>query len=110
MMTTSPDSNQSEPVLILTNAEASAFDARFGTMTFVVKPFARTEPHAHASEETWIVRGVSGHATVGTQIIALLAGQKVIVPAGIDHSIVNDGPLPLSVIAFWWKPDDASTQ
>jgi mannose-6-phosphate isomerase-like protein (cupin superfamily) len=107
-MSASPDNAELDPVLILTDEEATAFGARFGTMTFVVKPFGRTELHSHTSEETWIVRGGAGRAMVGAQTIPLGAGQKVIVPPGIAHSIVNDGALPLSIIAFWWKPEDAS--
>jgi quercetin dioxygenase-like cupin family protein len=83
--------------------EIEAAGLGYGAMVFTVKPGCCTEPHQHASEETWIVQEGTGRARVSDRDIELIPGTRLIVPPNTVHSISNASHRDLRVIAFWWK-------
>ena len=90
-------------VSIFGEIEAEHHGLAYGAMVFTVAPGATTEPHRHASEETWIVRSGEGNCTINGRRIGLIAGARVIAPADSEHSITNEGSGDLVVLATWWK-------
>jgi mannose-6-phosphate isomerase-like protein (cupin superfamily) len=98
---------QCDPVTMLLDEELAVLDVKCGTMAFEVKPFAASPMHSHGSEETWIVRGGAGRALIGSATVQIAQGDKVVVPPNTPHAIENPGAEPLSVLAFWWKREDA---
>lgn len=95
--------DQEDAVEILGELEGAGLAAVFGVIPFVVKPFGKSEPHAHQSEETWIVRAGQGQAVIDERRIALSMGDRLVVPSNALHHIENDGPAPLAILSFWWK-------
>lgn len=77
----------------------------YGAMVFTVKPGCATEPHDHASEETWIVQKGAGRAQINGQTIGLIPGTRLSVPPRARHFIANTSTADLEVIAFWWRGD-----
>ena len=92
-----------DPVQILEPVEAEARGLVYGAMVFTVKAGCSTEPHAHASEETWLVREGEGRAAIGDRSIGLFPGTRLSVPPGTRHAITNTCAGELVVLAFWWR-------
>lgn len=96
-----------DPVLISGDIETEACGLAYGAMVFDVHPGRATEPHSHASEETWFVREGTGRATIGDQEIDLVPGSRLTLPSRVPHRVANtSNDQTLKVIAFWWR--DAS--
>jgi mannose-6-phosphate isomerase-like protein (cupin superfamily) len=100
-------SGSDDAVEIFEDLSGESAGVSYGVITFGVKPHSSTEPHRHTSEETWIVRSGSGSAALGAERVGLHAGARLTVPADLLHHIQNDGPEPLIVLSFWWKPTRA---
>lgn len=102
-----PDANpplSSEPVLISGDIETEACGLAYGAMVFDVHPGRSTEPHSHASEESWVVLAGTGRATVGDREIDLVAGARLTLPPRVPHRVANtSSSQTLQVIAFWWR-------
>jgi mannose-6-phosphate isomerase-like protein (cupin superfamily) len=92
-----------DPVQVLGSVEAEARGFAYGAMVFTVEAGRSTEPHAHRSEETWIVREGAGRAAVGDRSVSLTPGTQLIVPADTPHSITSTSAGTLVIIAFWWR-------
>jgi mannose-6-phosphate isomerase-like protein (cupin superfamily) len=64
------------------------------SVTFIlvdVPPGDGPRLHSHPYEEVFIVQEGQALYTVGTEILEVVAGQIVIVPAGVPHKFVNTG-------------------
>jgi quercetin dioxygenase-like cupin family protein len=88
---------------ILAPVEAEARGLAYGAMVFTVESGGSTPPHAHASEETWLVREGEGRAAIGDRSVGLRPGTRLSVPPGALHSITNTSAAELVVMAFWWR-------
>jgi quercetin dioxygenase-like cupin family protein len=86
--------------------ESAAQGLAYGAMVFTVKPSCATEPHAHASEETWIVQKGTGQAHINGDSISLVPGSRICVPPRTLHSVTNTSTADLQVMAFWWKGEN----
>jgi mannose-6-phosphate isomerase-like protein (cupin superfamily) len=64
--------------------------------------------HAHAGQDKlyYVVEGL-GEATVGDQTYSVAAGDLVVAPADVLHSMRNPGPLPLVVLVILAPPPAA---
>jgi quercetin dioxygenase-like cupin family protein len=74
----------------------------------IIDPGMTAPWHAHASEEVIIVLEGRGEYRTETGSEAYQAGDAMIVPAGLKHSLANVGEAPLRQICFF--PDDPNTQ
>lgn len=88
---------------IVGSIETEAEGLCYGAMVFTVKAGCCTEPHRHASEETWIVQEGSGRARVRDLDIGLIPGTRLTVPPDTVHSISNMSDRDLRVMSFWWR-------
>jgi quercetin dioxygenase-like cupin family protein len=86
--------------------ETTAQGLAYGAMVFTVKPSSATEPHDHASEETWIVQKGTGRAQIDGQSIGLIPGTRICVPPRALHHIANTSAADLQVMAFWWRGEN----
>jgi mannose-6-phosphate isomerase-like protein (cupin superfamily) len=63
-------------------------------------PKAATPPHRHDCEEVVIVTAGRGELVVGDRSFAFGPDSTVVVPANLDHQIVNVGDCALDVVAI----------
>lgn len=91
-------------VLDLGDVETEAAGYACGAMIFAVKPHQTSEPHAHSSEESWIVVGGRGECSINGERIGLVPGARVTVPAGAEHFIDNTADEDLTMLGYWWRP------
>ena len=54
--------------------------------------------HTHPYEEVFVVQEGQASFTVGDDTIKAIAGQIVLVPAGMPHNFVNSGTGPLRLV------------
>jgi quercetin dioxygenase-like cupin family protein len=64
-----------------------------------VAPGAATPPHRHDHEEVVLVEAGRGQLLVDGTIIDFAPDSTLVLPAGRDHQIVNNGPEPLRLLA-----------
>jgi quercetin dioxygenase-like cupin family protein len=74
----------------------------------IIDPGVTVPWHAHASEEVIVVLAGRGEYRTETCSEAYQAGDVMIVPAGVQHSLVNVGEAPIRQICFF--PNDPTTQ
>lgn len=71
----------------------------------VVHPGGSAPEHTHAeSAELLYVLDGSGQLTLGGQSHAVSAGQALYLPAGVPHSMTNDGDVPLRALQVYVAP------
>ena len=60
--------------------------------------------HAHATDEIYIVFSGTGHVIVGGKTKAVSAGDTVVIPAGVWHTMLctEKDEAPLLWAALWW--------
>ncbi|MET9449801.1 cupin domain-containing protein [Streptomyces cinerochromogenes] len=90
-------------VVISGEIETEQDGLAYGAMVFKVAPGTTTEPHRHASEETWAVQSGAGYCLVDGERIGLIPGSRVVAPPHSEHTITNDGSEDLVVLSMWWK-------
>jgi mannose-6-phosphate isomerase-like protein (cupin superfamily) len=64
-----------------------------------IEPGQATPPHRHACEEVVMVLGGSGELHVAGEVHRFESDQTLVIPANVDHQIVNSGNVPLYVLA-----------
>jgi mannose-6-phosphate isomerase-like protein (cupin superfamily) len=70
-----------------------------------VLPGATTEAHYHrTSEEIYLFTAGAGWMILGDDEAAVRAGDCVVIPPGIEHQLVNDGPAPLVLLCCCSPP------
>jgi mannose-6-phosphate isomerase-like protein (cupin superfamily) len=68
-------------------------------------PGAATPPHRHDCEEVVLVESGHGHVIIDGRRIDFGPDTTLVLPAGVDHQIVNSGSEPMrSVAAFAATP------
>jgi methionyl-tRNA synthetase len=92
-----------DDVVISGEIETEQDGLAYGAMVFAVRPGVSTEPHRHASEETWTVQSGEGHCTIDGRRIGLIPGARVVAMPDTEHTITNTGPTDLVVLGMWWK-------
>jgi quercetin dioxygenase-like cupin family protein len=97
-----------DPVEVFGDIETEAHGLAYGAMVFTVKAGGTTEPHSHASEETWWIRSGNAVAKFGGQDHELRPGTRISVPPNLPHTIVNGAAEDLTVVSFWWREAIAS--
>ncbi len=74
-------------------------------------PGASEGNHRHAGEdqleEIYYVLAGQGYLWVEGEAVSLAAGEAVLVPAGVDHGLYNNGTQPLRLVLLWGKPQAA---
>lgn len=69
---------------------------------------AATPPHRHDCEEVVLCRSGTGELHVDGQVMRFGADDTVIIPANVEHQIVNAGVAPIELVAvFSSSPVDA---
>lgn len=106
-MTHTHDAPPADPVEIFGDIEAEALGLAYGGMVFRVKAGCATEPHSHASEETWVVRSGHAVATVAGRDTELRPGSRLTIPPHTEHVIANHRDEDLTVVGFWWRESNA---
>lgn len=96
-----------DPVEVFGDIETEALGLAYGGMVFRVKAGCSTEPHSHASEETWVVRSGHAVATVAGRDTELHPGTRLIIPPHAVHVIANRSDQDVTVVGFWWRESDA---
>jgi mannose-6-phosphate isomerase-like protein (cupin superfamily) len=108
-VTPSHDAPQAaDPVEVFGDIEAEALGLAYGGMVFRVKAGCSTEPHSHASEETWWVQSGHAVATVGGRDSELHPGTRLTVPPHTEHVIAAGPGEDLTVVGFWWRASHAA--
>jgi mannose-6-phosphate isomerase-like protein (cupin superfamily) len=92
-----------DPVEVFGDIETEALGLAYGGMVFRVKAGCSTEPHSHASEETWVVRSGRAVATVAGRDTELRPGTRLTIPPHAEHVIASDPGEDLTVVGFWWR-------
>jgi len=71
-------------------------------------PGQEHQAHAHAGQDKlyYVVEGL-GEATVGDETYVVAAGDLVLAPADVLHSMKNNGPLALVVLTILAPPPAA---
>jgi len=64
-----------------------------------IEPGAATPPHRHDCEEVVLVQAGRGRLLVDGRSVEFEADSTVVLPAGCDHQITNDGDEPLVLVA-----------
>ncbi|MBK9245017.1 MAG: cupin domain-containing protein [Burkholderiales bacterium] len=64
-----------------------------------MEPGAATPPHRHDCDEVVVVLAGRGELRVAGEVQAIGADQTIVLPAGVDHQIVNSGDEPLRTLA-----------
>jgi len=64
-------------------------------------PGAATPPHRHDCEEVVLVQSGRGHVLVDGRRIEFGPDTTLVLPAGVDHQIVNSGDEPVRTLAVF---------
>jgi mannose-6-phosphate isomerase-like protein (cupin superfamily) len=64
-----------------------------------VAPGAATPPHRHDCEEVVLVEAGRGRLLIDEETVEFGPDSTIVLPAGCDHQIINDGDEPLRLIA-----------
>ncbi len=64
-------------------------------------PGAATPPHRHACEEVVLVQSGRGHVLIDGREVPFGPDTTLVLPAGVDHQIVNSGDEPLCTLAVF---------
>lgn len=64
-----------------------------------VAPGAATPPHRHDCEEVVLVEAGRGRLLVDGRAVEFGPDSTLVLPAGCDHQIINDGDEPLQLVA-----------
>ena len=72
---------------------------------YCVAPGQAQRPHTHGDQDKiyYVVEG-RGRFRVGSEELALEAGEAVVAPAGVEHGLVNAGAAPLLVLVVVTPP------
>lgn len=62
-------------------------------------PGAATPPHRHDCDEVVVVLAGSGTLLIDGRTLRFSAGDTLLLPAGLDHEIVNTGDRELAMVA-----------
>lgn len=68
-----------------------------------LEPGGCHSPHSHDSEEAVVFVSGTGRLQVGAEEQAVAPGDAVLIPPGIVHSTLNDGPERLTFVAAFSK-------
>ena len=72
---------------------------------YCVGPGQSQKPHTHGDQDKiYVVVDGRARIRVGGDEDTLGPGEAVIAPAGVEHGLVNDGPVPLLVLALVTPP------
>ena len=84
---------------------ALATTARAQLDLYCVGPGQVQKPHRHADQDKiyYVLEG-RGRFRVGADEQTVEAGEAVVAPAGVEHGLVNDGPLPLVALVVVTPP------
>lgn len=84
---------------------ALATTARAQLDLYCVAPGQTQKPHTHADQDKvyYVLEG-RGRFAVGGEEQTLEAGEATVAPAGVEHGLVNDGPVPLLVLVVVTPP------
>jgi mannose-6-phosphate isomerase-like protein (cupin superfamily) len=63
------------------------------------------EPHAHPTQEVYMVFEGRGVVSIEDEDEQVGPGDIIEIPADARHSLRNDGPGPLLWVALWWAAD-----
>ena len=68
-------------------------------------PGQQHKPHIHADQDKlyYVIEG-TGEAMVGEETSAVIAGDLILAPAGVIHSMKNTGSAPLTVLVVFAPP------
>jgi len=64
-----------------------------------IEPGAATPPHRHDCDEVVVILAGRGELHVDGRVQGFGPEQTIVLPAGVDHQIVNSGDEPLSTLA-----------
>jgi mannose-6-phosphate isomerase-like protein (cupin superfamily) len=64
-----------------------------------VAPGAATPPHRHDCEEVVVVQAGRGRLLVDGRAVEFGPDSTLVLPADSDHQIINDGDVPLELVA-----------
>ncbi len=72
---------------------------------YCVGPGQSQKAHTHdAQDKIYYVLEGGGRFSLGEKEERLSAGEALVVPAGVEHGLVNDGPDPLLVLVVVTPP------
>ena len=84
---------------------ALATTARAQLDLYCVAPGQAQKPHSHTDQDKiyYVLEG-RGRFRVGVDEQTVEAGEAVVARAGVEHGLVNDGPLPLVALVVVTPP------
>jgi mannose-6-phosphate isomerase-like protein (cupin superfamily) len=74
----------------------------FGSMWAVLQPGMQTDLDVHDEHETLVVTAGRGAMTIGDETRDVAAGDLVVVPPTITHTLRNTGDGELVALFIWW--------
>jgi quercetin dioxygenase-like cupin family protein len=66
-----------------------------------VAPGCATPPHRHDCEEVVICSGGTGELRSGEKVQQFACDMTVVIPANVEHQIINTGRAPLQIVAVF---------
>jgi quercetin dioxygenase-like cupin family protein len=66
-----------------------------------VAPGCATPPHRHDCEEVVICSGGTGELRSGEKVQQFACDMTVVIPANVEHQIINTGRDPLQIVAVF---------
>ncbi len=64
-----------------------------------IEPGAATPPHRHDCDEVVVILAGRGRLHIGGEVQPFGPDQTIVLPAEVDHQIVNSGDAPLRTLA-----------
>ena len=78
---------------------------RFQLDLYCVAAGQAQKPHTHDAQDKlyYVVKG-AGRFSLGGKEEALVEGEALVAPAGVEHGLINDGPSPLIALVVVAPP------
>jgi quercetin dioxygenase-like cupin family protein len=74
------------------------------------KPGASTKQMIHETEEIAFILSGEGKLSVGDKFVSYKAGQGVLIPAGVQHGVVNDSDEDMTMVYIFAYPEYPPTR